>query len=73
MLEAAVGYKNEFNRLPTGEMKRRITQENHNLPKLLDGTPEHSSTNIDLLRGALYKALGAITGPFTNSTVPANP
>jgi hypothetical protein len=72
MPEAAVGYKNGFNRLPTGEMKRRITQENHNLPKLLDGTPEYSSTNIDPLRGALYKALGAITGHFTSSTVQGN-
>jgi len=69
----AVSYKNEFNRLPTGEMKRRITKENHNLSKLLDGTPECSSTKIDHLRGALYKALAAVTGPFTNSTVQANP
>jgi hypothetical protein len=73
MPEAAVGYKNEFNRLPAGEMKRRITQENHNLSKLLDGTPEYSSTNIDPLRGALYKALDAVTDPFTNSTVQGNP
>jgi hypothetical protein len=43
------------------------------LSKLLDGTPEYSSTKIDHLRGALYKALDAVTGPFTNSTVPANP
>jgi len=45
----------------------------HNLSKLLDGTPEHSSAKIDHLRGALYKALDAVTGPFTNSTVQANP
>jgi hypothetical protein len=48
-------------------------KENHNLSKLLDGTPEYSSTKIDHLRGALYKALDAVTGPFTNSTVQANP
>jgi hypothetical protein len=48
-------------------------KENHNLSKLLDGTPEYSSMKIDPLRWAVYKALDAVTGPFTNSTVQANP
>jgi len=35
--------------------------------------PEYSSAKIDHLPVALYKALDAATGPFTNSTAKANP
>jgi hypothetical protein len=50
-----------------------MNMENHNLSKLPDGTPGYSKHEIDPLRGALYKALDAVTGHFTNSTLQANP
>jgi peptide deformylase len=64
------------------EVKRLVTEndvaclDEHGGPQFVEACGWYARIlqhEIDPLRGALYKALDAVTGHFTNSTFQANP